>query len=46
VNPLTVAPTSSPESAIVTRVTPAAQAESAAEKSLPGAVINGPFDIS
>jgi hypothetical protein len=45
-NALTVVPMSSPESAIVTSVTPAAQAESAEEKSLPGAVIQGPFEIS
>jgi hypothetical protein len=46
VNALTVVPMSSRSSAIVTSVTPAAQAESAEEKSLPGAVIKGPFEIS
>ena len=45
-NALTVVPMSSPASAIVTSVTPAAQAVSAEEKSLPGGVINGPFDLS
>jgi hypothetical protein len=45
-NALTVVPISSRSSAIVSSVTPAAQAESAEEKSLPAADINGPFNIS
>ena len=45
-NALTVVPMSSRSSAIVSSVTPAAQAESAEERSLPAADINGPFNVS